>query len=763
MLRCVLVLGLAIELMSTTAWAYSGGTGKPNDPYQIATAQDLIELGQEHNDYNDCFVLTADIDLSGYTFDRAVIAPDVDDTTSSYPSSPSHQGTKFKGTFDGNGHIISHLLINGQDYLGFFGDCSFSATISNLGLEAVEINGTGSFTGGLVGWNDGIITSSYTSGSVNQTGHGGSTGGLVGVNGSGSITLSYSTCSARGSNHTGGLVGWNYHGTITSSYSTGAVNGGGHAGGLVGYIYSGSITSSYSTGSVNGEFDVGGLVGHNLGGNITSSFWDTESSGQNASAGGTGLATSQMQRVQTYIDAGWDLVGETAHGTCNFWVVQEGAYPSLAVFSGSLPAKPNGSGTLDDPYLLTDANNLGTVCYRPWAYYRLEANIDLNGITWNSAVVPIFGGFFDGNGHMISNLSIDGGGYLGLFGYCTSGAIISNLGLEAVDVNGTGDYIGGLVGENSGTISSCYSNGDVSGTGRYVGGLVGENGGTISSCYSNGDVSGTGHYVGGLVGENYYGSIASSFWDIQTSGQSTSYGGTGLTTTQLQSLQTYIDAGWDLVGETAHGTCNFWVVQEGAYPSLAMFSGSLPAEPNGSGTQDDPFLLTDANDLGSVWMRPWAHYRLDADIDLEGITWNSAVVPGFKGFFDGNGHVIFNLRIDGVDYLGLFGTCVSGSVISSLGLESVDVNGTGSYIGALAAQNNGSIMNCQSDGSISGKADVGGLVGYNQDTGTISLCHTAGTVTGQYFINSVAGRNDGTISKSTSTAIVEGNPVGGGR
>ena len=50
-------------LICPALWAYSGGTGEPNDPYQIATVQDLIELGQEPNDYNDCFILTADIDL----------------------------------------------------------------------------------------------------------------------------------------------------------------------------------------------------------------------------------------------------------------------------------------------------------------------------------------------------------------------------------------------------------------------------------------------------------------------------------------------------------------------------------------------------------------------------------------------------------------------------------------------------------------------------------------------------------------------------
>ena len=62
---------------------YAGGTGEPNDPYQIATAADLIALGNEPNDYDKHFILTADIDLDPNlpgrkVFDKAVIAPDID-------------------------------------------------------------------------------------------------------------------------------------------------------------------------------------------------------------------------------------------------------------------------------------------------------------------------------------------------------------------------------------------------------------------------------------------------------------------------------------------------------------------------------------------------------------------------------------------------------------------------------------------------------------------------------------------------------------
>ena len=132
------------------------------------------------------------------------------------------------------------------------------------------------------------------------------------------------------------------------------------------------------------------------------------------------------------------------------------------------------------------------------------------------------------------------------------------------------DYVGGLVGENyQGTITTSYSSAEVGGIGQGVGGLVGENyWGSITNSYSTGVVSGTGESVGGLVGYNN-GSISSSFWDIDTSGQLTSAGGTGKTTAEMQTASTFLDAGWDFVGETANGTEDIWWILEGKdYPRL---------------------------------------------------------------------------------------------------------------------------------------------------------------------------------------------------
>ena len=119
-------------------------------------------------------------------------------------------------------------------------------------------------------------------------------------------------------------------GIIADCYSTSAVTGNGHVGGLVGENWKGTVTTSYSTSSVTGSEDVGGLVGWNEEGTITMGFWDTETSGLNISAGGTGKTTVEMQTESTFLETGWDFVGETANGTEDIWWILEGKdYPRL--------------------------------------------------------------------------------------------------------------------------------------------------------------------------------------------------------------------------------------------------------------------------------------------------------------------------------------------------------------------------------------------------------------------------------------------------
>ena len=286
-------------LTANSAFAYSGGNGEPNTPYQIADVNNLLELRADVNNYDKFFVLTADINLAGYDFNTAVIAP------YDYNSYIGElKGTPFTGVFDGACHKISNLRINGGDYTGYLGLFSYveDGAIINLGLEDVNIMaGRYSCTiGGLVGFlwstgagNGGKCSNCYSKGVVSVGVNPGGIGGLVGSNW-GDINNCYSkgaVFAAGGDNSHipcygfGGLVGANggidlvsiESGYISNSWSSCDVNCGvmlGGIGGLAG-MANGNVSNCYATGTVSGgtySWDLGGLVGVNGGGNINTSF-----------------------------------------------------------------------------------------------------------------------------------------------------------------------------------------------------------------------------------------------------------------------------------------------------------------------------------------------------------------------------------------------------------------------------------------------------------------------------------------------------------
>ena len=93
----------------------------------------------------------------------------------------------------------------------------------------------------------------------------------------------------------------------------------------------------------------------------------------------------------------------------------------------------------------------------------LTADIDLGRV--NFSPIPIFGGTFEGNGHTISGLNLEqDGSQLGLFRYVAEGGVVKNLKVEGnVTPGGSRSSIGGIVGENNGTITGCSFDGTVEG------------------------------------------------------------------------------------------------------------------------------------------------------------------------------------------------------------------------------------------------------------------------------------------------------------
>ena len=101
---------------------------------------------------------------------------------------------------------------------------------------------------------------------------------------------------------------------------------------------------------------------------------------------------------------------------------------------------------------------------------------------------------------------------------------------------------------------------------------MGKNDGTVKECYSTGNVTSNGG-GGGLVGDNS-GSVDDSFWDTQTSGQTTSNGGTPTTNADMQKFATFFEADWKII-EVANPSTRrndeyTWNIVEGeTYPFLS--------------------------------------------------------------------------------------------------------------------------------------------------------------------------------------------------
>ncbi|MBN2128801.1 MAG: hypothetical protein JW741_04865 [Sedimentisphaerales bacterium] len=329
------ILTADIDLDPNRPEGSGGGTGEPDDPYLIYTAEHLNALGAEPNDYAERFKLMADIDLAGYSYDRAVIAPDTND------AEPGFQGTPFRGAFEGDAYSISGLAVEGESFLGLFGRLDVSAKIRNLRVVDANIVGFGSYVGTLAGENlGGEVTRCYATGSVLGQEN---VGGLIGQNITGIVAQCFSRATVSGADRVGGLAGATGAGLIINSYSRGPVSGTGRGvGGLVGanYVFfvgkyvGGEIFHCYSVGPVSGTTGFHGLVGWGDLGHVVDSFWDVEASGQAMSEGGTGKTTAEMQTVDTFLEAGWGFICEAENGV---WWMPEGGYPRLAWEVGEVP------------------------------------------------------------------------------------------------------------------------------------------------------------------------------------------------------------------------------------------------------------------------------------------------------------------------------------------------------------------------------------------------------------------------------------------
>jgi hypothetical protein len=290
----------------------------------------------------------------------------------------------------------------------------------------------------------------------------------------------------------------------------------------------GTVANCHSASSVNGTIVVGGLAGYNEG-TVTNCHSGSSVNGTNSVGG---------------------LVGGNG-GTVSDSSVT-GSVSGSGYFVGGLVGYSE--GTVID-------------CYS-------ASSVTGGGICVGSLVGQNYGTV----GSSYCTGSVSGNRFVGgLVGYNAAGSgsgsmVYSTVSNSYSTGTVTGDsYVGGLVAANEGTIGNSYSIGNVTGD-QYASGLVGENYGSVIDCYSAGSVAG--NSSGGLVVDNH-GTVGDSFWDTQTSGQSTSASGTGKTTEEMKCIATFSGATWNITAVALNQTnpAYIWnIVDNVTYPFLSWQS-----------------------------------------------------------------------------------------------------------------------------------------------------------------------------------------------
>ena len=171
----------------------------------------------------------------------------------------------YKGTFDGQNHRVTGMVIRGEkNEQGFFGNIDGKGTVKNLKISGdINVTGDSLSTGGIAGYLEGKIIYCEYSGSVSGGMYVGGITGQTGLNAK--VTECRNTASVAGTQSIGGITGAVSYGTISKCINTGSVgteDKSQQAGGIVGLMSNYAVVEGcYNTGTVIGKKNLGGLAG----------------------------------------------------------------------------------------------------------------------------------------------------------------------------------------------------------------------------------------------------------------------------------------------------------------------------------------------------------------------------------------------------------------------------------------------------------------------------------------------------------------------
>ena len=714
---------------------------------------------------------------------------------------------------------ITNVSITADEYVGALSGANNGRVIGCWSTGSVTA-GAGP-SGGLLGWsnNANAITSSYSTASATGTLH---VGGLIGACQGCGITNSYATGAVTRSSGVattiGGLMGSG--GTGTASYydttTSGCVSGGtagcttsAGGSGVTGQTTSALQTPVGYTGIyANWNANIDGVAGNDdpwyFG---TTSQYPTLKYGKTDydedNDGYIDIAThAQLNAVRWDLDAD----GDPASGSASAYNT---AFPLRFTGAGGRMGCPSSGCT---GYELTADIDLDT---------DGDGSADSGDEYWNigngwdpiGALASRYTGDFKGNGFIVDNLfisrsSID---YQGLFGATSGASRIETLGLTNANITGQ-NYVGVLAGHINGDVVACYTTGAITG-GNFVGGLVGYMGaagttpsihssysrasvtanfnkgglvgrvnlGSITNSYATGSVPGSisvGGLVGVVTGSNAGSiSVTNSYWDTQTSGQTTSIRGSGQSTAALQNPTGYtgIYADWNanIDGET--GADDPWDFgSPGWYPSLKYGGHDRSKQNRGDYDYDDDGYI-DIWTLAQLNAIRW-DLNGDGDPSSGNATTYNAAFPHRDTTAAGR------MGCELTDHDGNSGTpdqatCTGYELIASL---TFDENGDGQItatgdptywdstngwdpLGAYTSnfKGNGNTINLLTIAR-TGTNDVGLFSSFGGSSRIETVGITNATVTGSIYSGILAGTNNGSVVASYTTGAVSGTTRVGG-
>ena len=769
--------------------------------YQIGTAEELAWLSAKIDtgtQVDMSAVLTADINLNNKNFMPI-----------------ANNGREYRGVFDGQDHVIYNVLIEKNGFIEFaavFGTISKGSTVKNLGVESATIKNTAETVRSIAGFCSVVSAGAkiencyikdFKVDAYSCIAFQGVGAGFCGEN-AGEIKNCYAingTVSDQGekgdrnrafvSTNTG-MIENCYAANVTVNQTPAIAE---YFGGEAKETKDENIKNCYIL-SADGITSVNAAIKDEAwfkssAAAMLGSAWKNDAEGKNNGFPVLKASGESGGDEGPEIDPkGWDGESTTSPSMVN-GVYQIGGPKELAGF-----AKGINNGTI-----AASANAV------------LTADISLNNRNWTpiGSGTRVYSGFFDGQGHIISNLYIDrtdAESMTGLFGQISKGNV-RNIGIASATIKSSieatkpaavfcainnqgridGCFINGgsvkansasaeqgagavFCGENSGKITNCYVTDatveDQSANGSKNRAFVSINTGAIENCYAaKVSVNQTAAVTEIFAGEANDGNIKNCY--VVPSGSAASSNAEVKDEAWLKSAAAVEALG--IAWEKDAGNSN------GGFPVLKEDRYKPESDPNGwdGTTLKEPELIGDVYQIGTAEELAWfiqkkssgkAKAVLTADIDLNNREWTAVGV--YSGTFDGQNHVISNLYLRNTNprssYAGLFARLDNGGIVKNLGVTSalaVETSNGASRMGVICGSLDNShskpaIENCYVKDSrvvvMSGNA-------YDQGSGAVLCGYNYGIIKNCYVINctvedmGVAGTRSAAISPRSGGTV----------